>query len=684
MQKLANVLSDGDTSAAQREEAARRLLQQPSEASLRAIRAALEDVASPRTQLAAARALAGEVNPDASLAASLKLLIGPDRQLTEAAIQALSSFKDNAEALRQLVQLAGSRQQREAVRLTAVAALGNMVEKPAAEFLVSLLTREEETQPVHTAAANALVAMTGHTEYGRDPQQWLRWWSENAQRPDAQWRAEILANQASRYSQLRVRYDELVREAESFLSEQYTTAAPAQQQELLLRYLRSSNAQVRSVGAKIVRDEAMAARRIPQQARDYLVQMIADTDRGVRLSAAAALHAINDPQALTPLLEQIVREQDPEVRAALAAPLGSIGDLRAVPVLRKLLHDPYTTTASAAAAALRELGPTLREKSPADATEIAQELRTLLEETPPGPGTLALRESLVEAMVPLRSRPLMSTFYRLLRETSSVRIRWAALRALGELGDPQSADTIVRYLEDRENGVRLEAIRALGKTSPADHAEALYRRLSPANESDSNVRDEAWKVLEPAFAKLSLEQLPDWVRRFADEPARRLAVLRALIDGYTRSKNAELLAATQQKAGAAEIELNQPADAAAFFKPAFEYWQKRDPEHMVTEQLAEQYLLALLRGRQYADAARFSGELVKGRASYQQTVGVTIRGELDRLQKLSRLADCLALLEQMRKMTPPLAPHYAEDFAQLEVELRRASTQESPTAPAVP
>ena len=98
-------------------------------------------------------------------------------------------------------------------------------------------------------------------------------------------------------------------------------------------------------------------------------------------------------------------------------------------------------------------------------------------------------------------------------ESSSTRIRWAAFRALGELRNPKSADTIARYLEDRESGVRLEAVRSVGKTSPSEHAEELYRRMNPVEETDASVREEAWNVLQTTFTTLPLDQLPTWIQR---------------------------------------------------------------------------------------------------------------------------------------------------------------------------
>ena len=46
---------------------------------------------------------------------------------------------------------------------------------------------------------------------------------------------------------------------------------------------------------------------------------------------------------------------------------------------------------------------------------------------------------------------------------------------------------------------------------------------------------------------------------------------------------------------------------------------------MLIEQLVGQYLVALVRSRNYNDAVTFSSELLSRQASYQQTVGVLLR-----------------------------------------------------------
>ena len=665
-----SVLISPAAAPARREEAARQLLREHSAASLQFLLRGLEESSDPQRQLAIARAIAGSVNPDPVFLVPLRLMMGTDRSLTEAACQAIANYKDNLEALRLLINFASSRQQRESDRLMAVRAVSAFAEKTAAEFLISLLSRDDDNQRVRNAAADSLIQMIGHFENGRDTRLWQSWWTSASKQSDAQWKSDITSHQAARFAQIRMQYEQLTSELQNVLTRTYELTPEGQQPAVMLTYLRSNQSDLRRTGALIVHNEAMAARPIPPEAREQLRTMISDSSRDVRLAVANAMLAINDPAALDSLLSQLDREMDPEVRAALAAPIASIGDLRAVAPLRKLLKDPSISAAAAAAGALRELGPVIREKDAKLAREVAVDLRAALDATGDGPGAVAFREALAEAMVPLREPELVPTLYRLLREPGSVRIRWAALRALGELRDPKSADTIARYLEDRESGVRLEAVRALKKTSAPEHAEELYRRMNPVEETDVSVRDEAWNVLQTTFAKLPLEQLPAWATRFAAEPARRLVVLRAMADRQALPGAEAALAATRQQIGVALIELNQPADAAAQFKLALDYFSSIGSQDMVVEQLVDQYLQALLRGRSFADAATFGSQLLTARAAYQQTVGVLFRNEARRLADAQGYSDCLSLIDAARKIAPPLAQRYLDEMAVIEREAR--------------
>ena len=612
------------------------------------------------------------------------MLMGKDRVLTEAGAQAIAAYGGQADAMRILINFASSRQMREQDRLIVIRAIGGSSQKQGAEFLLSLLLREDDSQQIRQSAAEALADMTGHIENGSDPVRWQQWWEQNTSKTEAQWQEEMRAYRASRYSQLRLQYEQLTGELQTILTQTYELTPEAQQPALMLTYLRSSNPEFRRVGAIIVHDEAMAAHAIPQEAREQIRTMVSDSSREVRLAVAGALLATSDPAALDSLLRQLERERDPAVRAALAAPLAATGDLRAVPALQNLLDDASVSTAWAGATALRELGPLIYQRDRQMAKTVAQHLQKVLSRMQSGPGAVALQEAVAEALIPLRDPEVLPAFHEMLRGRASTRMRWAAIRGMGELRDPKSADTIARYLEDRESGVRLEAVRSLGKTSPVEFAEELYRRTNPVEETDSAVRDEAWAVLQSSFARMPLEQLPSWLQRYANDPARRAVVLQAMLSRADAQADLSRAASTRQLMGNCLMELNQPSDAAAQYKASLGYFSGQPGSDMIVEQLTEQYLLSLLRGRNYREAAAFSSVLLAKRTSYQQTVGVQMRNEMRLLLGQERPVDAALLMDAVKTIQPPLAPQYAEELAALGAKAAQLQSPTTATQPAMP
>lgn len=675
-------LSGTTVSPSERELIARQLLREGAEQSLNEVLRQLQNSEDPPGQLAAARAIAMERPGDARFLLPLRLLMGVDRSLTDAAAQALAAYDGNPEALRLLINFAAARQQRDVDRMPAIRAMSAVADKAAAEFLIGLVLREDDSQRIRAAAADALIELTGQFQNGQDGRLWQAWWSATSSLTDQQWRQMVTHLQASRYVQMRIQYDQLISELQATLTKVYESTVPAQQASLVMNYLRSTHPEIRRIGAMIVQTDAMAARPVPPETKEQLRRMISDSSAEVRLAVAGAMLAASDPASLDAMLEQLSREPDPQVRAALAGPIASIGDLRAAPALRALLRDPSLSVATSAAAALRELGPIIRRQNPALAREVAGDLKRALEALPNGPGSVGFREAVAEAFIPLREPTSLPTLYELLREPGPARIRWAAIRALGELGDPKAADTISRYLEDSESGVRLEAVRALGKTSAGEYAEELYRRMNPVEETDPAVREEAWLVLRSGFEKMPLEQLAGWSTRFANDLARRSAVLTIVVRRHAASNDAARLAAARHALASTQQQMGEPSEAAANFRLALDYYRDQAGQEMIVEQLIDQYLQALLRGRDYRTASSYSSELLSGQASYQQTVGVLFRNEARRLLEEQRLVDLATLVATARSIRPPLAARYLDDIVALEKNTQQ--TQPAPSATTAP
>lgn len=83
-------------------------------------------------------------------------------------------------------------------------------------------------------------------------------------------------------------------------------------------------------------------------------------------------------------------------------------------------------------------------------------------------------------------------------------IRRQAVRALGDMGDPQATASIIPMLKDHDDSVRLEAVVALGKIGDPGAVEPLIEKL----ESDDYfyVRKKAAYTLYVFYRQKHLEE----------------------------------------------------------------------------------------------------------------------------------------------------------------------------------
>lgn len=671
---------------ADRDEAARRLVQRSTPEARQALAAVLADASNPRAQLAVARAVPFDPAAPPALVGPLIGLIGHDPTLTDAAIQALGTFRDNEEVRNRLIGIAldQGRQQREASRLPAIRAVGTMVEKEAAAALVGLVGNDAESPAVRKAAAESLTGMTG-LSFGQDAPQWQRWWAASAPRPDAQFQRELLEARAARLARLEQRFDRVVRESQSLLADAYQTAPERVREQILTRYLRGAEPEVRVVGVQLVQEDFKQNRPIPASAREQLRTMLGDSSARVRASVAQALFFLNDPGAVAALLQQLRQEPDADVRAALAEALAPTRDLQVVEPLLGLLRDPSTAVAEVAADGLRELGP-LIEKDQNLSRRVAQELREALDGRTGSPGSGALRSALVEAMGPLRNPELRGIYIRMLRPGEPPPVRIAALRALGRLEQPWAADIVVNALDDGEPQVRLEALNALDTTANFAHAPRLYDVLrSPQERPD--IRQRAWEVLRNRFPDetATVPQLFRWVDRFKEEPERRIEILQVLAQRLVAAKDEANLATVRQNIGQDLMKLSEAAaragDAAGataraeeadkYFDLALEFFRGNPNQAMITSALLEQRMDALLASRQYPRAADFAASSIALNKQNQEAVGRKMRNEVDRLRNGQQLRAAVELIDAINRMRPPLEEPYAGSIKTIENDLRQ-------------
>lgn len=670
LQRLAGVLNDENAKADDRDEAARRLVSRQSEQAKQILISVLVSVGNRDGQLAVARALAGSSENDPRFIVPLFALLGPDRALTDAAADALATYKGNPDVLTRLIGLVTARQQPDSLRIACIRALGSLNEKRAAQTLISMLISDEESSDVRTAAADALVQLTGLRENGQDVQRWQQWWSAHASESDDQWRQTLLNDRSARLSELQARYTKLTDEVRNVLTDQYQLVPDVEKPDVVMRYLKADEPVIRALGARLVFDDSISNRTIAPAIRQQLRKMVGDSAAQVRLEVATTLRALNDAAALDALLAQLAQEQDPDVKAAIAQAIAPIRDLRAVPELRKLLHDPSFAAAQAGAAALGDLAPLILQTQPALAPQIADDLKNVLQQRTGSPGSAKLKEAVVKAMAALDQKSLEPTFYSLLTSQQPPVVRRWAIHGLSALKDPNALDLVINSIDDPDASVRLEAVSALANIGTFENGELLYHRMSPNEEPDQAVRDQAWQVLSKLLSGAPTQQLTFWADRFHDDPAKRVVVLKILTDKQQQANDNDELALTRQNIGECLMNLNQPADAVGYFRQALDYWSKKNEERF-TAGLTQNLINAQLRAHEYTEAVQFGSSLIQSDKSQQMTVGPAFRAEAERLRDTGDLQSALVLIDQAKKMQPALDARYAHDLDDIAAEVRR-------------
>jgi HEAT repeat protein len=674
------VLSDSRSTPQEKLEAALRLVGQQTPESRQILASILNQSQNADGQLAVARALASDPNPDPNLRDTLANLVGGSQALTDAAIGALADYRDSGQAIshdvmERLIDFATTAGRSESLRGAALRALGTFADREAASTLVKMVLNTDASSTLRNAAADGLVEMTGQTTFGHDVQQWQNWWNRNLNlSPDA-FRQEIVQSRAAHFEQELHRYRQLAQESANILEDMYLRVSDEKKAAVLDEYLRSAAPEIRQTGAQIVLDQQSIGAHVPDSAVALLRTMVSDSSPEVRKTVATVLY--NDKQAFAALLAQLNVEPDPDVKIQIIKSLAPMQNLAAVDTLVNLLKDPSFRVRTAAADALADLGPALQSQQPNDVHKVADALFSTLEEAQ-GPGTQELRESCVRALASLKDPEMLPEFLQLLRGNESATVHSYALNGLGALGNNNTANAIASFLHDPDGGVRIAAIQALGKLQAPFLGDAMVAVMTDAN-SDKSTADAAWQSLQNWFGSMDDSQLETVAQalqeKLPDQPDKELAARQALAAQLaTQGGQGDSLAETQQQIGVLQMKLVDPAHAADSFLAALKYWKATpNPQEMVIDRLTQQYIAALLAAKEYDQATTFASSNIGAHNGIERSVSAALRDEAERLASQNDAADAQALIASIDKMTNKLPDSYQGDIDALRTKLKAAS-----------
>lgn len=701
LDQLVGVLYGSSSRQEDRDEAARRLVARRTPEARKAISDGFVLYASQNlAQQAVLKALAEDLQPDPQLIPQLMSALNGPVPMPSLAVKALINYRDQPDVLNALIVRIVNRPANApepAVRREIIRALGNFVERRAANALIDVIDpAKAESAQNREAAFDALAEMASLSGYGYDSARWMEWWRAQPV-GESEFRADMLSRRSARLDTVRRERDELYTLLSTALRQNYQIAPANQKLPRLMEYLRSSRAEIRAIGATLVYEDFQNSAPIHPEARAQLRFLIGDSNVRVRRAVAQALAQIPEGDSLDPLLAQLDIESDGGVRVELIKAVAPIRSARAVPVLLQLLSDPNPGIALQTAAALEFVASPLRQENPALATQVAHALRDKLKATPTLPVNADLREALVDAMVPLKEPTLLDDpLANMLKEQAneSPRMRRRAIKAIGEIGNPRYLPHIHLAMEDKESQVRLEAVAALGKLAPSiENINPLKKRLDPSQEPDESIRTAAWAVIEKSlrsFPKETIQAQADDVQFRNDHP-RKIAILKALAAKLEEQNLSDDLADT--RINIADALLDNPAqpgvlepaaaiEAITYLEPALAYKRGQPNASQVSiATMMRNLMRALLRSGRYDRAIQFAGEAIRNDPTQQGVMGPAIRAEAEYLRSGGKVEDALRLVEETRKMNPGLDDlQWLNEFERWANEQRnlRGVTPESP------
>jgi HEAT repeat protein len=677
----AGILQNPQSSATDREEAARRLLAQRTSPQARQALLGAMHGSDVFAQTAVARAIADDPEPDPRFIPHLVGMIGQSRSVSETAAVALANYTGNADATDALRKAADNTALPEAVNLAVIRAMGGAIDKATADYLVSVVVNPRAGARQATAAADALEAMTGQTSVGPDRQHWLQWWNANSNKPVEKFQSDLLIARARDHNQTRQRYQQLAEDVRTLLSDQFGRIPDNRKVEELTGYLSLRDAAFRAAGAKIVTDYyAGAGRPVPQPVRERLRAMVSDSDETVRAGVINALFDINDHEAAPALIAALAQEKVPNIRWTIIRSLGRMGDTQALPKLLDVLEHSDLQDAKEAADALAELGPTLR-NDPALSRQTTEALTRVLNATAGKEKAEDLRAACAAALGALRDPQSEGLLLRLLRPNEPPKVHQAALGALGALGNSNTAEAIAHALLDTDKEVRLAAANALRGIASFALADQLYSMLDPNTEREQPVRDAAWQDLKQVLKTGTSQQLISWPDRFKSDPPRRLEALYALCDALTKEGKKDQLAYQQQTVAQTLMQLQppRPDEAIKYLQAAIDYWKSQGRQgEAALYNLVGQMLNDQLAARKYDDAVVFAAKQLESNPQYMEVVGRSIKQEADTLHARGDNAAAVQLIDAAMKMQPPLDSKYQRDLKAIRDEATAAPPAPGP------
>ncbi|MCB9846628.1 MAG: hypothetical protein H6811_11670 [Phycisphaeraceae bacterium] len=284
-----------------------------------ALAAAASDPAARRTDReAAASELISRVSAEPAArqaVASLLASLDPREPGAEAVLSALARVPDAPEGLWRSIAmfaLSAPPAQRPLV-LGAVASFRT----PDAALLLFRFTSEEEAPEVREAAFAGLTRLTGHAEFGTDPDQWSRWLIINSRLPERQWHAELIRGLSQQIALSARQARDATRRLVAVYRQLWIRTPVAERSKFLADLLRDDIDDLRSLAVELTRQELADSNALEPVVAETAISLLSTPRPAARIDGASLVNLLAPADGGPAVLEALRKEGDPRVAEAL-------------------------------------------------------------------------------------------------------------------------------------------------------------------------------------------------------------------------------------------------------------------------------------------------------------------------------------------------------------------------------
>ena len=535
---LRDFLVGADRTFSTRRDAADGLLSKDTDAARAVLVEVLAGPTPSEPTLATLEAIAGHDGAgDALLDPLFQLLRSEDEPTRRAAATAFGAYQGSEKALSRLKEMTTAAETPPTVRMAAVQALAQIIDRRAIEALVAVSA--DVKNPASAAAADALADMTGIRDLGPSREAWAVWWKARRDEPEARLLGGLLRRNRDELRRREAALDRVQTRLIRQLTDLYEAADAKEKGKLALTNLEDAVPQVRALGARqsaalaqsVISVGNGAARQPYQELIAAVLKHLNDESPIVRAACAEALAAWKEMAAAPVLLGRLDTEKSPEVRASLAAALGALKMVEAAPKLVAMLESPNEVEVLKAASALGSIG----EKNVPNAAAIESAAKALgrLARTATQPG---VREAAGLALAKMGS-PAAEEILVAALDDPVAGVRFSAAQGLATLGkvSEKTVLAIAQHLQDENKGMRQAVAAGLAKLGGPEAARRMADRLKAGAETEPSVRNALWAAIQALADRagtpdLSLE-LGDrfFAREGAEEMQRAAAMYEAAL-----------------------------------------------------------------------------------------------------------------------------------------------------------